>query len=77
MIMKTVSINQPRTTGEDLVNDLKAAGTIVTKKSIGNTLQREGLKFVFGPMPNLLADPWSRLWHVNNTPTTISGAKYA
>ncbi len=43
MIMRTVR-NQPRTTREDLVNDLKAAGNIVTKKTIGNTLRREGLK---------------------------------
>ncbi|KAK3537882.1 hypothetical protein QTP70_022155, partial [Hemibagrus guttatus] len=43
VIMRTVR-NQPRTTQEDLVNDLKAAGTIVTKKTTGNTLCREGLK---------------------------------
>ncbi len=43
MIIRTVR-NQSRTTQEDLVNDLKAAGTIVAKKTIGNTLHREGLK---------------------------------
>ncbi len=43
LIMRTVR-NLPRTTREDLVNDLKAAGTIVTKKTIGNTLRREWLK---------------------------------
>uniref|UniRef100_A0A3Q3R835 Tc1-like transposase DDE domain-containing protein n=1 Tax=Monopterus albus TaxID=43700 RepID=A0A3Q3R835_MONAL len=43
MIMRTVR-NQPGTTREELVNDLKAAGTIVTEKTVGNTLRREGLK---------------------------------
>ncbi|KAL0149804.1 hypothetical protein M9458_054852 [Cirrhinus mrigala] len=43
MIMTTVR-NQPRTTWKDLVNNLKAAGTTVTKKTTGNTLRRERLK---------------------------------
>ncbi len=43
VIMRTVKI-QPSTTREDLVNDFKAAGTIFTKKTFGNTLRREGLK---------------------------------
>ncbi len=38
MIMRMVR-NQPRTTQEDLVNDLKAGGAIVTNKTIGNTLR--------------------------------------
>ncbi len=42
MIMRMMR-NQPRTTREDLVNDLKAAGTMVTKKTFCNTTP-EGLK---------------------------------
>uniref|UniRef100_A0A6Q2XBM7 Membrane protein, palmitoylated 3a (MAGUK p55 subfamily member 3) n=1 Tax=Esox lucius TaxID=8010 RepID=A0A6Q2XBM7_ESOLU len=38
---------QERTTQEDLVNFLKAVGTRVTKKTIGNTLRRERLKSYF------------------------------
>ncbi len=48
VIMRTVR-NQPKTTREDLVNDLKVAGTIVTKKTPGNTLRREGLKSCSAP----------------------------
>ncbi|CDQ82278.1 unnamed protein product [Oncorhynchus mykiss] len=36
--------DQPRTTLQDLVNDLKRAGTTVSKKTISNTLHRHGLK---------------------------------
>ncbi|CDR12114.1 unnamed protein product [Oncorhynchus mykiss] len=43
MIMRKVR-NQPRTTRQDLVNDLKRAGTTVSKKTISNTLRRHGLK---------------------------------
>uniref|UniRef100_A0AAZ3SUZ6 Transposase n=1 Tax=Oncorhynchus tshawytscha TaxID=74940 RepID=A0AAZ3SUZ6_ONCTS len=43
MIMTKVR-DQPRTTRQDLVNDLKRAGTTVSKKTISNTLRRHGLK---------------------------------
>ncbi|XDV53002.1 hypothetical protein PO909_021618 [Leuciscus waleckii] len=43
MILRKVR-NQPRTTRQDLVNDLKKAGTTVSKKTITNTLRRHGFK---------------------------------
>ena len=43
MMMRKVR-DQPTTTQDELVNDLKAVGTTVTKRTISNTLQREGLK---------------------------------
>uniref|UniRef100_A0AAY5JZA3 Transposase Tc1-like domain-containing protein n=1 Tax=Esox lucius TaxID=8010 RepID=A0AAY5JZA3_ESOLU len=43
MIMRKVR-DQPRTTRQDLVNDLKRAGTTVSKKTISNTIGRHGLK---------------------------------
>jgi transposase len=43
MTMRTVR-NNPKTTREELVNDLKAAGITVTKRTISNTLRRHGLK---------------------------------
>ena len=43
MMMRKVR-DQPSTTQEELVNDLKAVGTTVTKRTISNTLHREGLE---------------------------------
>ncbi len=43
MIMRKLR-DQPRTTREDLVNDLKRAGTPVSRVTISNTLHRHGIK---------------------------------
>ena len=43
MMMRKVR-DQPSTTQEELVNDLKAVGTTVMKRTISNILHREGLK---------------------------------
>ncbi|MCJ8730314.1 hypothetical protein PDJAM_G00182870 [Pangasius djambal] len=43
MIMRKVR-DQPRTTREELVNDLKAVGTTVTRQTIGNTICHHRLK---------------------------------
>ena len=46
MMMRKVR-DQPSTTQEELVNDLKAVGTTVMKRTISNTLHHEGLKYLF------------------------------
>ena len=43
MMMRKVR-DQPSTTQEELVNDLEAVGTTITKRTISNALHREGLK---------------------------------
>ena len=43
MILRKVR-NQPGTTRQELVNDLKRAGTTVSKVTVGNTLRRHDLK---------------------------------
>ena len=43
MMMRKVR-DQPSTTQEERVNDMKAVGTTVTKRTSSNTLHREGLK---------------------------------
>ena len=48
--------NNPRTT-QELVNDLKAAGTTVIKKTIGNTLRCNGLKYCSTRKVPLLKEP--------------------
>ena len=52
MMMRKVR-DQPSTTQEELVNDLKAVGTTVKKRTISNTLHREGLKSCCGKVPLL------------------------
>uniref|UniRef100_A0AAY5K8J5 Tc1-like transposase DDE domain-containing protein n=1 Tax=Esox lucius TaxID=8010 RepID=A0AAY5K8J5_ESOLU len=45
-MIRTKVRDQPRTTRQDLVNDLKRAGTTVSKKTISNTLRRHGFKIL-------------------------------
>ncbi len=73
MIMRMVR-NQPRSTWEDLVNDLKAAGSIVTKKTIGNTLCHEGLKSCSARKISLLkqAHAQTHLKFANDSPSPPS-----
>ncbi len=73
MIMRMVR-NQHRTTQEDLVNDLKAAGSIVTKKTIGNTLCHEGLKSCSARKISLLkqAHAQTHLKFANDSPSPPS-----
>ena len=47
-----------RTIQGELVNDLKAAGTTGTKKTIGNTLRRNGLKYCSACKVPLLKEPY-------------------
>ena len=53
MMMKKVR-DQLSTTQEELVNDLKAVGTTVTKRTISNTLHRDRLKSCCGRQVPLL-----------------------
>ena len=53
MMMRKVR-DQPSTTQEELVNDLKAVGTTVRKRTISNTLRREGLKSCYARKVPLL-----------------------
>ncbi len=46
--------DQPRTTREDLVNDLKRTGTTVITVTISNTLHRHGLKSCYASKVPLL-----------------------
>ncbi len=67
MIMRTVKESAQNDT-EDLVNDLKAAGTIVTKKTIGNTLDREGLKSCSAcKLPLLMKAHVQHVWRANDS----------
>ncbi len=59
MILRKVR-DQPRTTREDLVNDLKRAGTTVSTVTISNTLHRHELKSCSARKVSLLKQHMSR-----------------
>ena len=60
MMMRMVR-DQPSITQEELVNDQKAVGTTATKRTISNTLHREGLKSCCASKVPLLKKAQARL----------------
>uniref|UniRef100_A0AAY5KJB4 Transposase Tc1-like domain-containing protein n=1 Tax=Esox lucius TaxID=8010 RepID=A0AAY5KJB4_ESOLU len=76
MIMRKVR-DQARTTRQDLVNDLKRAGTTVSKKTISNTLCRHGLKSIRLKFANdHLDDPeeeWEKVMWSDETKIELFG----
>jgi len=80
MILRTVREN-PRTTRDEIVRDLEAAGVSFTMRTVTNTLRRSGLrscsarkvpllkKIMSEPVWNLLKPIWMILW--------MNGRKYS
>ncbi|XP_016525874.1 uncharacterized protein LOC103136575 isoform X1 [Poecilia formosa] len=63
MIIRKV-VDQPTTTREELVNDLMAVGTTVTKHTVGNTLRRLGYQFKKADSPTRADSPFSSTFGV-------------
>ncbi|XP_032416992.1 uncharacterized protein LOC116718853 isoform X1 [Xiphophorus hellerii] len=63
MIIRKV-VDQPTTTREELVNDLMAVGTTVTKHTVGNALRRLGYQFKKADSPTRADSPLSSTFSV-------------
>ncbi|XP_054892971.1 uncharacterized protein LOC129364402 [Poeciliopsis prolifica] len=63
MIIRKV-VDQPTTTREELVHDLMAVGTTVTKHTVGNTLRRLGYQFRKADSPTRADSPLSSTFSV-------------